>query len=96
MPKIKNLSFTTAIQAATLLVVIGVWVGGIDGLKDQTLIGFESMERQIEINHVVVLNILQDQDIKIEHIEDFLVRKYPKEYVAPITDPYSQAIRRRL
>ena len=90
--KLSDITFTGAVQGATLLILIGMWAGGIDNLKEQTLMGFEAIERQNEKNHSMVLNILADQDVQIDNINDFLTRKYPREYIAPL--PHSQAIRR--
>ncbi len=82
-------SFAEIFQLCLFCVGVGVFInqtsglkGEINILKDQTLIGIESIERRIEKNHSWTMAILKNQNIQIANIEKFLEEKYP-EFIAP-------------
>ena len=73
------------LQATTLALVIGMWVGGINSMEKQVLIWLDDAEKTAEGNHKEIMNAFREQQGQIDKIELFLGNKYP-EY-APYMEP---------
>jgi len=80
-----NIKVTDILQGATLLVVVGMWVGGInamgnriDSMEKQLLVWLDDAEKTSEVNHVEVMAAFGKQQEKISRVELFLSTKYPE------------------
>lgn len=75
-----GISLSNIIAIATLLVVIGMWAGGLSSMERQLLVWLEDAEIERRNNHNQMLSLLHQQRKDINHMNVFLIRKYPIEY----------------
>ena len=92
-PKNINLTFGNIVTSATLLVAVGIWVGGIeakqdfhdklDSIESELLVWLDDAEKAQARDHKDVMAILNRYGEKITYIDMFLNTKYPNEYIIP-------------
>ena len=87
-------SVSNIISIATLLVVIGMWVGGLNSVEDkiktvedkidavehQNLLWLDRAELDRKNKHDKVINKLDQLQKDVNHIDGYLIRKDPSGY----------------
>lgn len=64
--------FLALMQALTLAVVVGMWVGGINAMEKQLLVWLADAEAKSASNHNAIIQILNIQSNRMGNIEGFL------------------------
>lgn len=72
-----GISLSNIISIVSLVLIIGMWVGGINRMETELMAWLKDAELEREVNHDKVIVLFRKQRRDINHMNVFLIRKHP-------------------